>query len=413
MKNAIAILAGGGPAPGINTVIASVTKIFLAHGFRVIGLHNGYKGIFSKEQEMIDLDFRIADEIYARGGSYLHMSRYRPSDTDFAEKFNIDFFTTNNIKLLVTIGGDDTASTANRVAKFLGDRNYPIANIHVPKTIDNDLPLPEGMPTFGYESAKDKGAVIARTIYADAYASNNWFLVSAMGRSAGHLAFGIGSAAHYPMIVIPEMFNRTEITMDKILRLIISAIIKRRLMGMEYGAVIVSEGVFHELDTKEMADAGVEFTYDAHGHPELWKISKAHVFAALIDNKLANTPLKVRPRPVELGYEMRCQTPIAYDLAYCSTLGAGVYKLFAEGKTGCMVCTDSTGHIGHLFLKDIQEPESGKILPRTVDIESDECKYILNYMLSYITPADYEAAHKYVPDPENYDMHNILNWERI
>ena len=81
MKNAIAILAGGGPAPGINTVIASVTKIFLAHGFRVIGLHNGYKGIFSKEQEMIDLDFRIADEIYARGGSYLHMSRYRPSAT--------------------------------------------------------------------------------------------------------------------------------------------------------------------------------------------------------------------------------------------------------------------------------------------------------------------------------------------
>ena len=93
--------------------------------------------------------------------------------------------------------------------------------------------------------------------------------------------------------------------------------------------------------------------------------------------------------------------------------GGGGDKKLAGGSTGCMVCRDSSGHIGALFLKDIQEPESGKILPRTVDIESDECKYILNYMLSYITPADYEAARKYVPDPENYDMHNILNWERI
>lgn len=56
----------------------------------------------------------------------------------------------------MTIGGDDTASTANRVAKFLEEKRHPIANIHVPKTIDNDLPLPDCAPTFGYESAKDK-----------------------------------------------------------------------------------------------------------------------------------------------------------------------------------------------------------------------------------------------------------------
>lgn len=106
------------------------------------------------------------------------------------------------------------------------------------------------------------------------------------------------------------------------------------------------------------------------------------------------------------------QTPVAYDLEYCSTLGVGVYKLFSEGKTGCMVCADRTGRIGHLYLRDIQDPVTGKIPPRTVDIESDRCRYVIDNLLSYVGPADYEAARRYVPDPENYDLYNILEWER-
>lgn len=413
MKGAIAILAGGGPAPGMNTVISSVAKTFIGHDYRIIGLHDGYKSLFSKDPKMVDIDYATADQIFSRGGSYLRMSRYKPSEEDFAERFNLDFFVANEVKLLVTIGGDDTASTANRIARFLEKRRYSISNIHVPKTIDNDLPLPSGMPTFGYESAKDKGAVIARTVYADAAASSNWFIVTAMGRSAGHLAFGIGTAAHYPMIVIPEMFNKTPISLDKILRLIISSMIKRRLMGMNYGAAIISEGVFHELKSEEIAGAGVTFSYDDHGHPELWKVSKSHVFCTLIDDTLTKIDLRIRPRPVELGYEMRCQTPVAYDLEYCTALGTGVYKLFSEGKTGCMVCTDQMGNIGQLYLRDIQDPVTGKIPPRTVDIGSDKCRYIIDNMLSYITPADYAAARKYVPDPENYDLYNILEWDRL
>lgn len=413
MKNAIAILAGGGPAPGINTVIASVTKTFLAHGYRVIGLHNGYEGIFSDAPSMLDIDYFTAERIYALGGSYLHMSRFKPSDKDFAERFNLSFFRDNNVKLLVTIGGDDTASTANRIAKFLLDRDYGIANIHVPKTIDNDLPLPDGMPTFGYESAKDKGAVIARTIYDDAYASNNWFVLTSMGRSAGHLAFGIGTAAHYPMIIIPEMFDKTSITLDKIVNLVISSILKRRIMGMNYGAAIISEGVFHELDPREMEAAGIEFSHDAHGHPELWKISKAHVFGTLISQKLATLGISLKPRPVELGYEMRCQPPIAFDLEYCTALGTGVYKLFAEGKTGCMVYADNTGHISSLSLVDLQDPATGKIPPRTVDITSARCRYVIDNLLSYISPEDYEAARRHVPNPEEYDLHRILGWTKL
>lgn len=411
MKDAIAILAGGGPAPGMNTVIGSVAKTFLVKGFRVIGLHEGYKGLFAPSRRVVEIDYALADDIFNRGGSYLQMSRYKPSDQDFADKFDLNFFIENNVKLLVTIGGDDTASTANRIAKYLEEKEHKIANIHVPKTIDNDLPLPYGMPTFGYESAKDRGAVIARTIYEDARTSGNWFLMSAMGRSAGHLAFGIGTAAHYPMIIIPEMFNKTTISVDKILKLIISSMIKRKLMGMGYGAVMISEGVFHELDTEELSKAGIDFSYDDHGHPELWKISKAHIFTMLLDGAMSKTNLKIRPRAVELGYEMRCQTPVAYDLVYCTTLGSGVYKLYSEGKTGCMVYVDQAGSVGHLYLKEIQEPETGKIPPRTVNVDSDQCRLIFDNILSYITPADYEAAREYVQDPENYDFYKILEWD--
>src|SRR5665647_1671841 len=150
MKDAVAILCAGGPAPGINTVVSAVTKIFLQNGYAVIGIDGGFKSLFSNNPSCYPLDFEIADQIFSRGGSVLKMSRHKPKDNEF----KVDFFKNNNVKLLVTIGGDDTASSANRLSKFLLEQKLDVRNIHVPKTIDNDLPLPEGTPTFGYHSAK-------------------------------------------------------------------------------------------------------------------------------------------------------------------------------------------------------------------------------------------------------------------
>ena len=273
MKDAVIILCGGGPAPGMNSVSMSVAKTFLTKNFRVIGLHGGYSGLFSKNARTEDLTFAIADRYFNRGGSYLEMSRFKPTDKDFEENFNLDLFKDNNIKLLVTIGGDDTASTANRISKFLAAKGYPIANIHCPKTIDNDLPLPANAPTFGYNSAKNEGAHLARTVYEDARTSGNWLVISAMGRTCGSLALGIGEATHCPMTIIPEMFNKTEICLDKVVKLSISAILKRKVMGINYGTIVAAEGLFHEFKAEEMEAAGVRFSYDDHGHPELGKVS--------------------------------------------------------------------------------------------------------------------------------------------
>jgi len=405
MKEAIAILAGGGPAPGINTVIGTIAKVFLKDGFRVIGIHEGYKTIFTDNVRMQDFDFEMADKIKDQGGSALVMSRHKPRD----EEFNDSFFVKNNVKLLVTIGGDDTASTANRIAQYLVAHNVPLKNIHVPKTIDNDLPLPEGQPTFGYQSAKEEGVRIARTIYEDARTSGNWFIISAMGREAGHLAFGIGGACHLPMIIIPEMFNKSEISFDKIIRMIISSIIKRKILGISYGAAIISEGVFHFMTDEEIKSTEINFTYDDHGHPELGNVSKAHIFNLLLQRRLKEMNISVKSRPEELGYELRCVNPSGFDLMYCSLLGIGVKMLYDEGYSGCMVTSDPKGDVFPLFLKDVTD-ENGKVKPRLVNINSQKARLVYEHNLQFLGKEDYEEARKYLPDPENYDFLKILNW---
>jgi 6-phosphofructokinase 1 len=405
MQQSIVILCGGGPAPGINTVISTVAKVFLKSGFRVIGLHGGYKSLFAEQSEMVDFDFTFADDIQKQGGSALRMSRYKPKDSEFSTRF----FVRNNVKLLVTIGGDDTASTANRISKFLAENNIKIQNLHVPKTIDNDLPLPEGSPTFGYYSAKDEGVRIAQTVYEDARTSGNWFVVSAMGREAGHLAFGIGAACHYPMIIIPEMFNKVEVTFDRITRLIISSMVKRKLLGITYGVAIVSEGVFHFMTDDEIVSSGVNFTFDDHGHPELGNVSKAHIYNMLLQHRLKQINLNIKSRPVELGYELRCVKPTAFDLMYCGLLGYGVKQLFDQGITGAMVTSDPAGHSAPLYLKDVAD-EHGRVRPRLVDMEGEKVKMVFENGMQYLTKEDYEAAGMYLQHPEEYDFNRILGW---
>ena len=411
MKDAVIILCGGGPAPGMNSVSMSVAKTFLTKNFRVIGLHGGYSGLFSKNARTEDLTFAIADRYFNRGGSYLEMSRFKPTDADFENNFNLDLFKDNNIKLLVTIGGDDTASTANRISKFLAAKGYPIANIHCPKTIDNDLPLPANAPTFGYNSAKNEGAHLARTVYEDARTSGNWLVISAMGRTCGSLALGIGEATHCPMTIIPEMFNKTEICLDKVVKLSISAILKRKAMGINYGTIVAAEGLFHEFKAEEMEAAGVHFSYDDHGHPELGKVSKAVLFNDLLEAEFKKIGLKVKSRPVEIGYDVRCQDPVAYDLTYCTELAMGVYQLYSEGKTGCMVYVDSYGNVSPLYLADLQDPNTGKIPPRVVDINAGTAQNYYKYIAHYVTEADYEAVKALgIENPEAYDFNKILNW---
>jgi 6-phosphofructokinase 1 len=405
MKKTVAILCAGGPAPGINTVISTIAKVFLRDGYRVFGVHEGYKNLFNGKAEVVNIDFEYADRIFSRGGSTLTMSRYKPKDSEFST----NFFKDNNIVLLVTIGGDDTASSSNRLTKYLAEQNINIQNIHVPKTIDNDIPLPDMMPTFGFNSAKDEGVRIGNTIYEDSRTSRTWFVISSMGRSAGHLAFEIGASCHFPVIIIPEMFNKTKVTIAKIVNLIISSMVKRRINKIDHGVAIVSEGVFHILEDEDIKSCGIQFTYDAHGHPELGNVSKAHIINVLLQMKLKELGINIKSRPVEMGYELRCCRPVAYDLTLCTILGMGVKKLFDQGLKGCIVSTTRMAQIVPIFLKDIED-KTGKIPPRLVNIDTEFSRLVLSD-LHVLNENDYEKAKEFLKNPAEYDFYKILNWK--
>ncbi len=404
MQKSIAIICAGGPAPGINTVVSTVAKVFLKDNYRVLGVHHGYQGLFSEDAQIKEFDFAHADRIFSRGGSTLIMSRFKPKDSEFTTTF----FEKHNVKLLVTIGGDDTASTANRLTKFLKGKGLEMSNIHVPKTIDNDLPLPGRNPTFGFHSAKDAGVKIGNTLYEDARTTGSWFLMSSMGRTAGHLAFGIGTACHFPMIIIPEMFNHTKPTIDKIINLMVSSILKRHIQGIHYGVIIISEGVFHILEEEEIINAGIRFTYDSHGHPELGNVSKANFFNILLQEKLKAIGLDIKSRPNDAGYELRCCRPIGFDLTLCTLLGIGVKKLFEEGKSGCIVSANAEGNIEPVYLADHLDG-NGKVIPRLVNIE-DEIAQLFFQELNFIKEKDYSASEAYVKQPAEYNFNQILNW---
>lgn len=401
----IAILCGGGPAPGINTVIATVTKVFLKAGYRVLAIHEGYKGLFGENPDVEELTFEKADTVFPRGGSMIRMSRFKPKDEDFSPAL----FKKYGIELLVTIGGDDTASTANRLTRYLESMQLHVKNIHVPKTIDNDLPLPEGVPTFGFMSAKEMGVNIGKVVKAEAATTQNWYVMMTMGREAGHLAYEIGKSIQAAIVIIPEMFGRTNLTMDKVVRLIISAMIKRRLCGVNSGVAVVSEGIFHFLEEKDIASSGIVFETDAHGHPELSDVGKAHALNRMVRKKLQEMNLKIISRPVEAGYSLRCTDPCAFDLSYCTTLGIGVKKLYEAGCSGCMVAVDIHQNIIPVYLKDVED-ESGKIRPRMVNMQREEVHALFDEMLYYLTVADREAARRFLPVPEEFEWENILRF---
>lgn len=230
-----------------------------------------------------------------------------------------------------------------------------------------------------------------------------------MGREAGHLAYEIGKSIQAATIIIPEMFAHTEITMDKIVRLIISAMLKRRVCGVNSGVVVVSEGIFHFLKDEDIAASGIVFDYDAHGHPELSDVGKAQALNKIVRRRLQAIGLNIVSRPVEVGYSLRCTDPCAYDLSYCTTLGIGVKKLYEAGCSGCMVAVDINQQVIPVYLQDVED-ENGKIRPRLVNMEREEVKFTFSEMMYYLTDADREAARQFVDNPEEFERTGILGY---
>lgn len=376
MAEKLAIVIGGGPAPGINGVISAVTFEAVKQGLEVLGIFDGFKwlsqGDTSRIRKLIPEEL---SRIHTRGGSMIRTSRDNPTK-DPAKMANV-IKTLNElgVKYLVTIGGDDTAFTSTQVEKAAGGK---IAVCHVPKTIDNDLPLPHGVPTFGFETARQLGGQLVENLMEDAKTAFRWYFVVAMGRSAGHLALGMGMSAGATLTLIPEELGN-KISLNKVVAILTGAIIKRMATSRNYGVAVVAEGVAIRFDPEELTIMK-DVPRDEHGNIRLAEVPLGDLLKQRVKSELDALGLKTTIIAKDIGYELRCQPPISFDREYTRYLGYSAVKFLVAGGTGAMIMLED-GVCHPIKFTDLIDPKTGKTRIRIVDTAADDYLMARRYMI--------------------------------
>lgn len=376
MAGKLAVVVGGGPAPGINGVISAVTFEAVKQGLVVIGVHDGFKWLSKGDATHItDLGKTEISRIHLRGGSIIGTSRENPTKSPEKMANVIKALTSLGIKYLVTIGGDDTAYTATRVEQ---EAKGAISVCHVPKTIDNDLPLPHGVPTFGFETARSLGAQLVENIMEDARTAGRWYFVIAMGRSAGHLALGMGMGAGATLTLIPEELGN-KISLNKVVSILEGAIIKRLAHGRNHGVAVIAEGVATRFDPEELTFMK-DVPRDDHGNIRLAEIPIGDTLKKHVTESMESVGLKTTIIAKDIGYELRCHPPISYDREYTRYLGFSAVKFLVGGGSGAMIMLKDGKSLPIKFT-DLLDPKTGKTRIRTVEIDSDDYLMARRYMI--------------------------------
>lgn len=385
LKGRVGIVVGGGPAPGINGVISAATIEAINHGLEVIGIYDGFSWLMKGDSSHIrSLTIDEVSRIHTKGGSILRTSRANPTKSKATMENCLRALGDLGIEYLVTIGGDDTALSASELSRLAGGE---IRVAHVPKTIDNDLPLPGNMQTFGFETARHVGTGLVQNLKEDSRTTNRWYFVVAMGRKAGHLALGIGKAAGATITLIGEEFPGERVTLTHVLDVLEAAMIKRKAFGREHGVAVIAEGIAEKLDPEELRSIpGVNIIFDDHGHMRLADVPLANVLRKQMERRFAERGQKVTLVDITLGYELRCADPIPFDCEYVRDLGNGAVRfLVNEYKNpqevdGAMVCLEA-GRLRLVPFRDMRDPETGRTRVRLVDLNTESYLVARKYMI--------------------------------
>jgi 6-phosphofructokinase len=373
----VGILVGGGPAPGINSVISAATIRSILGGLDVLGIIDGFKWLMEGSTGQVrPLSIEDVSRIHFQGGSYLGTSRANP--TRHAEALDNVLFSLSSLGVtrLMTIGGDDTAFSAMKLEERAGGS---LQVIHVPKTIDNDLDLPYGIPTFGFQTARHVGAEIVKNLMVDARTTTRWYLVVTMGRKAGHLALGIGNAAGATLTIIPEEFRERPIKLQRVVDLLIGAMIKRLNQGRAYGVAVLSEGLIEILDPRDLG--GLEHVErDEYGHLRMNEVDVGDALRRELTKQLRQLGLSTGVVAKNVGYELRCADPIPFDIEYTRDLGYCAAQYLLDGGTSAMVSIQN-GRFTPIPFKQMVDSSTGRTKVRMVDINSQSYQIARQYMI--------------------------------
>jgi ATP-dependent phosphofructokinase / diphosphate-dependent phosphofructokinase len=374
----------------MNSVISAATIEARNSGWDVVGIMDGFQHLIEgRIEETRALSITDVSRIHVQGGSIIRTSRANPTvrdenaaDPEWRLHACLGSLRNLGIDALVTIGGDDTAFSASRLAEAAGGGLYVV---HVPKTIDNDLPLPGGTPTFGFETARSVGVQVVNNLMTDAITTQRWYLVVAMGRSAGHLALGIGKSAGATLTVIAEEFPRQEpIRLSRLVDVLETSMLKRIALGRPFGVAVLAEGIGLRLPQDELLKAMPEVELDEHGHIRLATLELDRLLAKQVKERFKGRGQSITVEGKNIGYELRCAPPIPFDIEYTRDLGYSAVDYLKQalkgGTPGCMV-TIQEGHMVPLPFGSFNDSETGRVRIREVNIESSSYRVAREYMI--------------------------------
>ncbi len=384
----LAIVAAGGPAPGINSVISAATIRASLADIDVLGILDGFKWLMRGDISHVKpLTIEAVSRIHFRGGSFIGIARDNPTYDPKLLEQTVTSLLRLDVDKLITIGGDGTAYTAARIEEVAKGR---IHVVHVPKTIDNDLDLPHGLSTFGYQTARHIGCEIIKNLMIDAHTTSRWYFVITMGRKAGHLALGIGNAAGATMSLIAEEFEGPYIRLQHIVDILTGSIIKRLSYGRRDGVAILAEGLIEYLHPDEL-EAHFKVKRDQHGNIRLGQVNFGEVLQQEVEKRLAQFNIDTTIVSKNIGYELRCADPIPFDMEYTRNLGSCAAEHILNGGNRVMVNIER-GHFNPIPFENIMDPKTGRTKMRMVDISSEAFATARRYMLR-LNETDFADTH--------------------
>ena len=347
----------------------------------MLGIQDGFKWLMAGDASKTKpLSIEEVSRIHFRGGSYLGTSRANPTkkssdlDTVLATLHKL------GVTRLITIGGDDTAFSALKLEQKAEGR---LLVVHVPKTIDNDLDLPYGIPTFGFQTARHVGVELVKNLMVDAATTSRWYFVVTMGRKAGHLALGIGKAAGATLTVIPEEFPERPIRLATLVDTLVGAVIKRRSMGRNDGVAVLAEGLAEYLSPADFG--GLEHVErDENGHVRLAEVAFGDVIKRVVEQALKEVGITTTLVSKEIGYELRCADPIPFDMEYTRDLGYCAARFLLDGGSAAMVSIQN-GRFVPIPFEAILDPLTGRTRVRMVDVTSESYQIARRYMIRLST----------------------------
>lgn len=382
-KNAFYAQSGGVTAV-INASAAGVIETARQHPTRIGTVYAGRNGILGAlDEDLIDTRHESAADIAALrhtpGGAF-GSCRYKLQDLQQhrAEYQRlIEVFKAHDIGYFFYNGGGDSADTCLKVAQLSAALGYPIQAIHIPKTVDNDLPITDCCPGFG-SVAKYVATSIREAGYdvaSMAKTSTKVFILEVMGRHAGWITAACGLASEAEgepphLLLFPEIPFEPKLFLDQV-----DACVQRH----SYCVVAVSEGI-RQADGRFIAESGLT---DAFGHAQLGGV--APVLANLV-----KSALDYKYHWAVADYLQRAARHLAsaVDVEQAWALGARAVELALAGHGGVMPTIVRLSDVpyqwmlGMAALEDVANVE--KFMPR--EFISAEGFHITDACRRYLAP---------------------------